>query len=71
MAELLDAQAAAETESCRVGATARRALAGLEGVEVRMVVDPLAQTDPRHVEWIFTNLVTGVLRWRAVGHDRP
>ncbi|MEV6947803.1 ATP-binding protein [Streptomyces sp. NPDC051172] len=53
------------TEPRQVGATARRAAAGLEGVEVRIVADTLAETDPRCVERILTNLVTNALRHGA------
>ncbi|MGW2720972.1 sensor histidine kinase [Streptomyces sp. NPDC001492] len=62
----LDAQVACvETEARQVSAMARRAVAGLEGVEVRIVADTLVETDPRRVERILTNLVTNALRHGA------
>jgi signal transduction histidine kinase len=62
----LDAHAAVvETEPRQVSAMARRAVAGLDGVAVRIVADPLAETDPRRVERILTNLVTNALRHGA------
>ncbi|MFF4501861.1 ATP-binding protein [Streptomyces sp. NPDC001401] len=62
----LDAHAVSlETEPRQVSAMARRAAAGLDGVEVRIVADTLAETDPRRVERILTNLVTNALRHGA------
>ncbi|MET9080714.1 HAMP domain-containing sensor histidine kinase [Streptomyces sp. NPDC004237] len=62
----LDAQVACvETETRQVSAMARRAVAALDGVEVRIVADTLAETDPRRVERILTNLVTNALRHGA------
>ncbi|WDF41213.1 HAMP domain-containing sensor histidine kinase [Streptomyces sp. T12] len=63
----LDAHAVSvETEPRQVSAMARRAVTGLDGaegrVEVRIVTDTLAETDPRRVERILTNLVTNALR---------
>ncbi|MET8980780.1 HAMP domain-containing sensor histidine kinase [Streptomyces sp. NPDC004539] len=72
----LDARVAVvEMEIRQVSAMARRAVAGLEGAEVRVVADTLAETDPRRVERILTNLVTNALRHGAtpvtvdVDHD--
>ncbi|WP_063786285.1 sensor histidine kinase [Streptomyces acidiscabies] len=62
----LDARVAVvETEHRQVSAMARRAVAGLEGVGVRIVSDLLVETDPRRVERILTNLVTNALRHGA------
>ncbi|WP_055719040.1 sensor histidine kinase, partial [Streptomyces niveiscabiei] len=59
----LDARVAVvETEHRQVSAMARRAVAGLDGVAVRIVSDTLVETDPRRVERILTNLVTNALR---------
>ncbi|WP_240001526.1 sensor histidine kinase [Streptomyces sp. ST1015] len=62
----LDARVAVvETEHRQVSAMARRAVAGLDGVAVRIVSDTLVETDPRRVERILTNLVTNALRHGA------
>ncbi|WP_216586212.1 sensor histidine kinase [Streptomyces brasiliscabiei] len=66
----LDAHAVSvETEPRQISAMARRAVAGLDGaegrVDVRIVADTLAETDPRRVERILTNLVTNALRHGA------
>ncbi|QNP71198.1 HAMP domain-containing histidine kinase [Streptomyces roseirectus] len=62
----LDADCAVvETEFRQVSAMARRAVAGLEGVAVRIVADTLVETDPRRVERVLTNLVTNALRHGA------
>ncbi|WP_078912361.1 sensor histidine kinase [Streptomyces sp. NRRL S-646] len=66
----LDADAVpVETETRQVSAMARRAVAGLDGaegmVEVRIVTDALAETDPRRVERMLTNLVANALRHGA------
>ncbi|MET9832180.1 HAMP domain-containing sensor histidine kinase [Streptomyces sp. NPDC006385] len=62
----LDAHVATlETEPRQVSAMAHRAVTGLDGVEVRIVADTLAETDPRRVERILTNLVTNALRHGA------
>ena len=66
----LDAHAVSvETEPRQVSAMARRSVAGLDGaegqVEVRIVADTLAETDPRRVERILANLVTNALRHGA------
>ena len=66
----LDADAVpVETETRQVSAMARRAVAGLDGAEgvvgVRIVRDALAETDPRRVERILTNLVANALRHGA------
>ncbi|MGW6902880.1 ATP-binding protein [Streptomyces sp. NPDC054940] len=62
----LDAHAVSvETEPRQVSAMARRAAAGHDGVEVRIVADTIALTDPRRVEGILTNLVTNALRHGA------
>ncbi|MFF3585290.1 sensor histidine kinase [Streptomyces mirabilis] len=58
----LDAQVAAvETERRQVSAMARRAIAGLDGVEVRVVEDVVVETDPRRVERSLTNLAANAL----------
>ena len=67
----LDADAVpVETETRQVSAMARRAVAGLDGAEgvvgVRIVTDALAETDPRRVERILTNLVANALRHGAL-----
>ncbi|WP_329222784.1 HAMP domain-containing histidine kinase [Streptomyces sp. NBC_01485] len=62
----MDAQVATlETEQRQVSAMARRAVAGLEGVEVRVVADTVVTTDPRRVERILTNLAANALRHGA------
>jgi signal transduction histidine kinase len=66
----LDADAVlVETETRQVSAMARRAVAGLDAAEgvvgVRIVTDALAETDPRRVERILTNLVGNALRHGA------
>ncbi|MDX2604444.1 HAMP domain-containing sensor histidine kinase [Streptomyces caniscabiei] len=62
----LDAHVASvETEIRQVSAMARRAVAGLDGVEVRIVTDTLVETDPRRVERILANLVANALRHGA------
>lgn len=62
----LDAQeAAVETEPRQVSAMARRAVAGLDGVEVRVAADTVVVTDPRRVERILSNLVGNALRHGA------
>ncbi|MGW1760948.1 sensor histidine kinase [Streptomyces mirabilis] len=62
----LDAQVAAvETERRQVSVMARRAVAWLDGVEVRVVEDVVVETDPRRVERILTNLAANALRHGA------
>ena len=62
----MDAQVAAvETEERQVSAMARRAVAALEGAEVRVVADTVVTTDPRRVERILTNLAANALRHGA------
>ncbi|MET7899345.1 HAMP domain-containing sensor histidine kinase [Streptomyces mirabilis] len=63
----LDAQVAAvETERRQVSAMARRAVAGLGGVEVQVVEEVVVvETDPRRVERILTNLAANALRHGA------
>ncbi|MFC8512680.1 ATP-binding protein [Streptomyces sp. NPDC057257] len=53
------------TEEQWVGAMARRAGAGLEGVTVRVRDDATVTTDPRRVERILTNLAANALRHGA------
>ncbi|MDC0773204.1 ATP-binding protein [Streptomyces sp. HD] len=43
----------------------RRAVAGLEGVELQVIADAVVRTDPRRVERILTNLATNALRHGA------
>ncbi|MER5907483.1 ATP-binding protein [Streptomyces mirabilis] len=62
----LDAQVAAvETERRQASAMARQAIAGLDGVEVRVVEDVVVETDPRRVERILTNLAANAPRHGA------
>jgi signal transduction histidine kinase len=62
----LDAQeAAVETEPRQVSAMARRAVAGRDGVEVRVAADTVVVTDPRRVERVLSNLVGNALRHGA------
>ncbi|MEU6371636.1 HAMP domain-containing sensor histidine kinase [Streptomyces sp. NPDC046909] len=62
----LDSQAAVvDTERREVSAMARRAVAGLDGVEVRVVADAVVVTDPRRVERVLTNLAANALRHGA------
>jgi signal transduction histidine kinase len=62
----LDAQAAVvETEPRQVSAMARRAVAGLADVEVRVVADTVVETDPRRVERILANLAANALQHGA------
>ncbi|MER5452745.1 HAMP domain-containing sensor histidine kinase [Streptomyces sp. NPDC002766] len=62
----LDAHAASvETEPRQVSAMARRAVSGLDGVEVRLVADTVVATDPRRVERILANLAANALRYGA------
>jgi len=62
----MDAQVAAvETEERQVSAMVRRAVAGLDQVEVRVAADTVVTTDPRRVERILTNLASNALRHGA------
>ncbi|WP_217210788.1 HAMP domain-containing sensor histidine kinase [Streptomyces sp. AC550_RSS872] len=62
----LDSQAAVvDTEEREVSAMARRAAAGPDAVEVKVVADAVVATDPRRVERILTNLATNALRHGA------
>ncbi|MGW3654019.1 ATP-binding protein [Streptomyces sp. NPDC000878] len=62
----LDAQVAIlETEQRQVSAMARRAVAGLAEVEVRVVRDTVVTTDPRRVERVLANLAANALRHGA------
>ncbi|MDW4908455.1 HAMP domain-containing sensor histidine kinase [Streptomyces sp. ADMS] len=62
----LDADAAVvECEPRQMSAMARRAVTGLEAVEVRVVRDAVVTTDPRRVERILTNLAANALRHGA------
>ncbi|MFG3261701.1 ATP-binding protein [Streptomyces bobili] len=62
----LDAQIAVlETEPRQVGAMARRAVTGLEGVELRVLSDTVVETDPRRVERVLSNLAANALRHGA------
>ena len=59
----LDAHSASvETEPRQVSAMARRAVAGLDGVTIRIVEDAMVETDPRRVERILANLAANALR---------
>ncbi|MES5824650.1 HAMP domain-containing sensor histidine kinase [Streptomyces sp. RG80] len=59
----LDAQVVVpETERRQVSAMARRAVAGLDEVEVHVVADAVVTTDPRRVERILANLASNALR---------
>jgi signal transduction histidine kinase len=61
-----DAQVAVpETEARQVSAMARRAVAGLDGVEVRVVTDEVVTTDPHRIERILANLASNTLRHGA------
>ncbi|OUD00187.1 sensor histidine kinase [Streptomyces swartbergensis] len=53
--------AAVETEQREVSAMARRAVAGLDGVEVRVAADAIVDTDPRRVERVLANLAANAL----------
>ncbi|MFF3380798.1 ATP-binding protein [Streptomyces sp. NPDC002680] len=62
----MDAQVAVlETEQRQVSAMARRAVAGLAEVEVRVVRDTVVTTDPRRVERVLANLASNALRHGA------
>lgn len=62
----LDADAATvECEPRQMSAMARRAVNGLDAVEVRVVQDAVVMTDPRRVERILTNLAANALRHGA------
>ncbi|MFJ9900887.1 sensor histidine kinase [Streptomyces sp. NPDC091280] len=62
----LDAHAVSvENELRQVSAMVYRSVAGLDGVQVKIVADTLAETDPRRVERILTNLATNALRHGA------
>ncbi|MFE7278584.1 ATP-binding protein [Streptomyces sp. NPDC057623] len=62
----LDSQVATvETEPREVSAMVRRAVAGREGVEVRVTADAIVTTDPRRVERILSNLTANALRHGA------
>ncbi|MDO0933900.1 HAMP domain-containing sensor histidine kinase [Streptomyces sp. DG2A-72] len=62
----MDAQVATvETEERQVSAMVRRAVAGLERVEVRVPADATVTTDPRRVERILSNLASNALRHGA------
>ncbi|MEU9456648.1 HAMP domain-containing sensor histidine kinase [Streptomyces sp. NPDC048277] len=59
----MDAQVAVvDTEEREVSAMARRAVAGLDGVEVQVVADAVVTTDPRRVERILNNPVANAVR---------
>lgn len=63
----LDADAATvECEPRQMSAMARRAVNGLDAVEVRVVQDAVVTTDPRRVERIVTNLAAN-----ALSHGAP
>ncbi|WP_308289961.1 HAMP domain-containing sensor histidine kinase [Streptomyces cylindrosporus] len=62
----MDARAVTpETERRQVSAMARRAVAALEGVEVRVGEDTVVTTDPRRVERVLANLAANALRHGA------
>ena len=62
----LDSHAAAvDTEERKVSAMVLRAVAGLDGVEVRVVADAVVTTDPRRVERVLANLAANALRHGA------
>ncbi|MGW1716383.1 ATP-binding protein [Streptomyces sp. NPDC002156] len=62
----MDAQVAVlETEQRQVSAMARRAVAGLAEVAVRVVRDTVVTTDPRRVERVLANLASNALRHGA------
>jgi len=62
----MDAQVAVlETEQRQVSAMARRAVAGLAEMEVRVVRDTVVTTDPRRVERVLANLAANALRHGA------
>lgn len=52
-------------EERQTSAMVRRAVAGLDGVEVRVVADTVVTTDPRRVERILANLAGNALRHGA------
>nr|WP_203614748.1 HAMP domain-containing sensor histidine kinase [Streptomyces sp. SID13726] len=54
-----------DTEERQVSAMVRRAVSGLEGVEVRVVADAVVTTDPRRVERVLANLASNALRHGA------
>ncbi|KUN59586.1 hypothetical protein AQJ54_39895 [Streptomyces griseorubiginosus] len=59
----MDAQVAAvDTEQREVSAMARRAVADLDEVRVRIATDAVVATDPRRVERVLTNLAGNALR---------
>ncbi|SPF04384.1 sensor histidine kinase [Streptomyces sp. MA5143a] len=59
----LDARiAVVDTEQREVSAMARRAVAGLDEVRVRVAADAVVATDPRRVERILANLAANALR---------
>ncbi|MCD9879746.1 sensor histidine kinase [Streptomyces guryensis] len=62
----LDSEATAEDiERREVSAMARRAVAGLDGVDIRVTADAVVDTDPRRVERILANLAANALRHGA------
>ncbi|MFI8836498.1 ATP-binding protein [Streptomyces afghaniensis] len=54
--------AVVDTEQREVSAMARRAVAGLDEVRVRVTADAVVATDPRRVERILANLAVNALR---------
>ncbi|WP_306965201.1 sensor histidine kinase [Streptomyces afghaniensis] len=62
----LDSHAAAvDSEEREVSAMARRAVAGLDDVRVKVVSDAVVTTDPRRVERVLANLAANALRHGA------
>ncbi|NUP02228.1 MAG: sensor histidine kinase, partial [Nonomuraea sp.] len=62
----MDAQVAAvDIEEREMSAMARRAITGLDGVELQIITDAVVSTDPRRVERILTNLAANALRHGA------
>jgi signal transduction histidine kinase len=67
----LDSQVATvDTEQREVSAMARRAVAGLDDVRVRVAADAVVATDPRRVERVLANLAANALRHGAPARGR-
>ncbi|MCT9075161.1 sensor histidine kinase [Streptomyces fulvoviolaceus] len=65
VARLDSESAAVDTEQREVSAMARRAVAGLDDVRVRVTADVVVATDPRRVERVLANLAANALRHGA------
>lgn len=66
VARLDSEMASVDTEQREVSAMARRAVAGLDDVRVRVTADAAVATDPRRVERVLANLAANALRHGAL-----